>query len=358
MKRMKKWMAVFTAAALIGTMAGCSATTEATSDESSGSDTKQEQETKEAKETKEATGTTEVSEKTSDGDFKVGFAQCTMASPFYASMVDAASAYAKEIGVEFTYVSADDDVTKQNNDINDMISSGIDALILNPINAEGVKPALEACEKAGIPVITVDRNISEGQTAYVGRDNEKMGNMVGQALVEHLGGKESAKGKILEIQGTAGDTVMMARRDGFEAAIKEAPGLEVIQSAYCDYTRSKAITAVQDMLQANPDIVAVYGHNDDMSLGAAQVLQEKGIENVAVTGVDGLMEAVIAIEGGTYAITTMNDPGALIKAALDTCVKVLNGESYEEYVDGGTAIIDANNAAEYVNKDLPFAAMK
>lgn len=293
-----------------------------------------------------------------DTSYKIGFAQCTLASPFYVSMKDAAEEYAKELGVELTVVSADDDVTKQNNDINDMITSGIDALIVNPINAEGIAPAIEACTKAEIPVITVDRNINEGYTAYVGRDNEEMGRLVGEALVEYLGGKEEATGKILEIQGTAGDTVMMARRDGFEAAVAEAPGLEVVQSAYCDYTRSKAVTATQDLLQSNEDIVAVYGHNDDMSLGAAQVLQEKGIEGVAVCGVDGLMEAVMAIEDGTYAITTMNDPGSLIKTAIDTTLQILNGEEYEEYVDAGTGVIDSSNAAEYVDESLAFAAMK
>lgn len=291
-------------------------------------------------------------------DYKIGFAQCTLASPFYVSMKDVVEEYAKELGVELVVVSADDDVTKQNNDINDMITGGIDALIVNPINAEGIAPAIEACTKAEIPVITVDRNITEGYTAYVGRDNEAMGKLVGEALVEYLGGKEEAKGKILEIQGTAGDTVMMARRDGFEAAVAEAPGLEVVQSAYCDYTRSKAVTATQDLLQSNDDIVAIYGHNDDMSLGAAQVVQEKGIEGVAVCGVDGLMEAVIAINEGTYAITTMNDPGSLIKTALDTALKVLNGEEYEEYVDAGTGVIDSSNVADYVDENLAFAAMK
>lgn len=354
MKKTTKWMAVVTAAAMLCSMTACSTSTGTSGGAASSAAPETTTQAPAADSSAEAA--TEAAKK--EGPYKIGFAQCTMASPFYTSMVDTAKTYAKELGVEFVYVSADDDVTKQNNDINDMISSGIDALILNPINAEGVKPALEACEKAGIPVITVDRNVSEGQTAYVGRDNEKMGNLVGQALVELLGGKDNAKGKILEIQGTAGDTVMMARRDGFEAAVKEAPGLEVIQSAYCDYTRSKAITATQDLLQANPDIIAVYGHNDDMSLGAAQVLQEKGIKDVAVTGVDGLMEAVIAINNGTYAITTMNDPGSLIKAALDTSLKVLNGESYDEFVDAGTAVIDSSNVAEYVDDSLAFAAMK
>lgn len=187
---------------------------------------------------------------TGKADYKIGFSQCTLASPFYVTMKEVAEDYAKQLGVDFVCVSADDDVTKQNNDINDMISSGINALILNPINAEGVAPAIEACQKADIPVITVDRNVNDGNTAYVGRDNEEMGRLVGEALVEELGGKDKAEGKILEIQGTAGDTVMMARRDGFESAIAEAPGLEVIQSAYCDYTRSKAVTATQDLLQS------------------------------------------------------------------------------------------------------------
>ena len=293
-----------------------------------------------------------------DASYKIGFAQCTLASPFYVSMKDVAEEYAKELGVELTVVSADDDVTKQNNDINDMITSGIDALIVNPINAEGIAPAIEACTNADIPVITVDRNINEGYTAYVGRDNEEMGRLVGEALVELLGGKDAAEGTILEIQGTAGDTVMMARRDGFEAAVAEAPGLEVVQSAYCDYTRSKAVTATQDLLQSNDNIVAVYGHNDDMALGASQVLQEQGVEGVAVCGVDGLMEAVMAIEDGTYSITTMNDPGSLIRAALDTTLQILNGEDYEEYVDAGTGVIDSENVADYVDESLAFAAMK
>lgn len=341
MKKVKKWVAAATAAVMLCGMTACSTSVGASGGTGSG-----------------ASGGNVSAAAKKDGPYKIGFAQATMASPFYTTMVETAKSYAGDLGVELVVVSADDNVTKQNNDINDMISGGINALILNPVNAQGVKPALEACEKAGIPVITVDRNVASGQTAYVGRDNEKMGSLVGKALVELLGGKEKAKGKILEIQGTAGDTVMMARRDGFEAAIKEASGLKIIQSSYCDYTRSKAITATQDLLQANPDIVAVYGHNDDMALGASQVLQEKGIKNVAVAGVDGLMEAVIAIKNGTYALTAMNDPGSLIKTAMDTTLKVLKGESYEPYVDAGTAVIDSGNAAGYVDDKLPFAAMK
>lgn len=290
--------------------------------------------------------------------YKIGFSQCTLASPFYTTMKDVAESYAEELGIDFTCVSADDDVVKQNNDVNDMIASGIDALIINPINEEGIKPALEACEAAGIPVITVDRSVSEGATAEIGRDNKTMGHMVGEKLAELLGGEE-ATGKVLEVQGTSGDAVMMARRDGFEEAMAElAPNVEIVQSAYCDYTRSKAVVAVQDLLTSNEDIVAVYGHNDDMSLGAAQVLEEKGIEGVLVAGVDGLMEAVIAMSEGNYAVTTTNDPGSLLKVAVDTAITILDGGEYEEFVDAGSVLIDETNVADYVNEDLAFASVE
>ncbi len=354
MKKNAKGLALLMIMVMLLSLAGCSRS----SNDGDSKDTAATEPAGDNKDAAEDTQTPAADTGKEDGTYKIGFSQCILDSPFYVSMKDVAESYAKEIGVEFVYADAQNDVSKQNTDIQDLISGGIDALILNPVNAEGVKPALEACKAAGIPVITVDRNVSEGNTAYVGRDNEEMGRLVGEALVELLGGNENAKGKILEVQGTAGDTVMMARRDGFEKAIAAAPGLKIVQSAYCDYTRSKAVTATQDLIQSNPDIVAVYGHNDDMSLGALQVLQENGIKDVVVTGVDGLMEAVKKIQDGSYAITTMNDPGSLGKAAVDTALKVLKGEPYEEYVDAGTGVIDAGNVADYVDDSLTFAAMK
>lgn len=281
-----------------------------------------------------------------------------MASPFYTQMKTVIEEYAKEKGVEVTVISADDDVQKQNSDILDFISGGIDALILNPINTEGVQSGIDACKEAGIPVITVDRMASSGAAAAVVRDNKVMGRLVGDALLKELGGAEKATGTILELQGASGDQVMMDRRDGFESAFADAKGIKIVQSAYCDYTRSKAITAAQDMIQANENIVAIYGHNDDMSLGGMQAAQEAGLKDVKICGVDGLMEAVKAINDGQYSCTALNDPGTEIKVALDTTIAVLNGETVEAVIDAGTGLVDASNAAEYVDDSLPFAAIK
>lgn len=289
--------------------------------------------------------------------YKIGFSQATVASPFYTTMVDTAQAYAEELGVDIQIVSADEDVTKQTNDINDMIQSGIQCLIVNPVNSEGCATAFAACADAGIPVVTVDRLAADGFTAAIVRDNEEMGRMVGECLLEELGGADKASGKILEIQGTAGDQVMMARRDGFESVFKDVAGIEIVQSVNCDYARAKAVAATQDLLQANDGVVAIYGHNDDMAVGATQVCEEKGLTDVKVCGVDGLMEAVKMIESGKYVCTTMNDPATELRVAIDTAIKLIKGESVDKEVDAGTGLINADNVADYVG-DGDFAEMK
>lgn len=303
-----------------------------------------------------STGTEESSTSKDSKNFTIGFSNCSQDTPFFANMTPIIEDYAKEKGLEVISLNADNDTSKQNKDIQDLISRGIDVLLINPVNEDGATAGIEACNKKNIPVITVDKNVTKGNTAWVGRDNKVMGKLVGEKLIELLGGEDAA-GTILEIQGTAGSTTMMNRRDGFHEALEKAPGLKIVQSSYCDYDRSKAIPATQDMLQANKDVVAIFGHNDDMALGAAQVCQEQKLENVLVCGVDGLMESVLKIQDGKYHCTASNDPVLLGQTAVDAAIKVMAGETLDEFIDAGTVVIDKSNVDEYANKDLDFATM-
>lgn len=342
----RKVVSMLMCAALIGTMLmGCSGGSDEPADDA---------QTEDAGETEDAGDAGDAGD---SGSYKIGFSQATMASPFYTTMADTAQAYAKELGIDLSFADANEDVTKQTNDINDMIQSGIQCLIVNPVNSEGCATAFAACEEAGIPVVTVDRLAAGGFTAAIVRDNEEMGRMVGECLLEELGGADKASGKILEIQGTAGDQVMMARRDGFESVFKDVAGIEIVQSVNCDYARAKAVTATQDLLQANDGVVAIYGHNDDMAVGAAQVCAEKNLTDVKVCGVDGLMEAVKMIEEGKYVCTTMNDPATELRVGIDTAIKLIKGEEVEKEVDAGTGLINKDNVADYVG-DGDFAEMK
>ncbi|MUL84487.1 substrate-binding domain-containing protein [Mycobacterium sp. CBMA247] len=290
-----------------------------------------------------------------DGPVKIGFSQATQQSPFYVALTDAAKAEAQAQGNEFFYADANGDVTKQNNDVQDLITRGINVLVINPVDPKGVTPSLAAAKAAGIKVVTVDRPVESGAAAFVGRDNKAMGQLVGEAAVDTLG---PIGGKIIQIQGDAGGAVARDRRDGFLAGVSAQPNITVVDGPYCDYTRSKAVTAMQDLLQAHPDLKAVYAQNDDMALGALQVLTENHRTDVKVFGVDGLMEAVRAIANGDqYIATALNDPNAEGRLAVETAVKVARGKSVPDFVDAGTSLVNKSNAQSLVS-DTTFAAAK
>lgn len=279
----------------------------------------------------------------------IGFSQATQQSPFYVALGDGVRAAAESAGAELIYVDANGDITKQNNDIEDLITQGVDALLINPVDPQGISPSMASADSAGIPVITVDR-FAEGALSHIGRDNVAMGRLVGDALLATLGDEG---GKILEIQGDAGGTVAMDRSAGFNAAFEGVDSVELVQGPYAEYIRSNAVTAMQDLLQAHPDVRAVYAHNDDMALGALQVLEENARTDVLVSGVDGLMEAVEAIAGGDqYVATSLNDPISLGAIAAEAAIKAANGEKVEEYIDAGSGLVDATNAESYLGETL------
>lgn len=279
----------------------------------------------------------------------IGFSQATQQSPFYVELGEGVEAAADG---RLEYVDANGDIAKQNNDIEDLITRGVDVLLVNPVDPQGIAPALASAAAAGIPVVTVDRP-AEGAVAHVGRDNVAMGQLVGEAVRDALGDEG---GIIIEIQGDAGGTVAMDRSAGFHAAFEGVDAVTIVEGPYAEYIRSNAVSAMQDLLQANPDVAAVYAHNDDMALGALQVLQENGRDDVLVAGVDGLMEAVEAIAAGDqYVATSLNDPISLGRTAAETAIAVASGGDVEAQIDAGTELVTADVADGYLGSTL-FAA--
>lgn len=284
---------------------------------------------------------------------KFGFSQVTLQSPFYVQLRDGAVAAAKSSGDELIFLDANGDVSRQNNDIQDLITQGVNVLIINPVNPEAVLPSVEAAVAAGIPVITVDRPVkADAVAAHIGRDNKAMGKLVGEAVVARLKEAGVSGAKIIEIQGDAGGSVMADRRDGFHAAV-EGSGHTIVEGPYAEYIRANAVTAMQDLLQANADVKVVYAHNDDMALGALQVLKENGRNDVFVSGVDGLSEALATMaEGGNYVATSLNDPQYLGDVTIQVARELAAGKKVSAFVDAGTALVTPATVADVPHKGL------
>ncbi|MCK4207163.1 substrate-binding domain-containing protein [Brucella pituitosa] len=284
---------------------------------------------------------------------KIGFSQVTLQSPFYVQLKEGAEAAAKASGNTLVFLDANGDVSKQNNDIQDLITQGVNAIIINPVNPDAVVPSLEAAVNAGIPVITVDRSVNgDGVTAHIGRDNKKMGQLVGEAVVAKLKADGVEGAKIIEIQGDAGGAVMMDRRDGFHKAL-EGSSHTIVAGPYAEYIRANAVTAMQDLLQANPDVKVVYAHNDDMALGALQVLQESGRNDVSVAGVDGLSEALETVsKGDNYIATALNDPKYLGDVTIQVAVQAAAKRDVPKFVDAGTEVVTTDNVSKFPHESL------
>lgn len=284
---------------------------------------------------------------------KIGFSQVTLQSPFYVQLKEGAEAAAEAGGDTLIFLDANGDVSKQNNDIQDLITQGVDAIIINPVNPDAVIPSVEAAVAAAIPVITVDRSVNgEGVLAHIGRDNKAMGKMVGEAVLARLQADGVENAKIIEIQGDAGGAVMMDRRDGFHAAI-EGSGHEIVAGPYAEYIRANAVTAMQDLLQAHADVKVIYAHNDDMALGAAQVLAESGRDDVLISGVDGLSEALEMMAGdGNYVATALNDPKYLGDVTIQVAREAAAGNKVSSFVDAGSKAVTVDNANDFPRTGL------
>ena len=286
-------------------------------------------------------------------DLKIGFSQVTLQSPFYVQLRDGAKAAAAKGGDELIFLDANGDISKQNNDIQDLLTRKVDILIINAVNPDAVGAALDAAKRAKVPVIAVDRAINAPVATTIGRNNAEMGELSGKALLAALKQRGVTKGKIIEIQGDAGGTVMKERRKGFHTALA-GTDFKIIDGPYSEYMRANAVTAMQDLLQAHPDLKAVIAHNDDMAMGALQVLTESGKKDVLVAGIDGLSEALNAIQSGDqYVATALNDPRYLGEVAIEAARALAAGKSVPNFVDTGTQVVTKANVAE-VKHDSTF----
>ncbi|TVX98021.1 substrate-binding domain-containing protein [Cohnella terricola] len=184
------------------------------------------------------------------------------------------------------------DPAKQTSDIEDLITKKVDAIVMLPIESAALTPAAEKVAKAGIPLIVVDRAVNtESYRLYVGGDNYGIGYGDAKYLVDALvKRKGKAEGKIIEISGVP-SSVTDLRSKGFRDYIKDYPGVQIIASQPGDFTREKALKAMENILQANKEIDAVYSQDDDMTVGIVQAIKDaKRAEEMFIVSSGGMQE--------------------------------------------------------------------
>ncbi|MCC5893371.1 ribose ABC transporter substrate-binding protein RbsB [Exiguobacterium sp.] len=262
-----------------------------------------------------------------DGDFKIGLSISTLNNPFFVALKDGAEEQAAALDATLTVADAQNDAAKQVSDVEDMIQKGMDLILINPTDSEAVGAAVQSANDAGIPVITVDRNAESGEVvAHVASDNVAGGMLAGEYMVELVG----EGGKVVELEGIPGASATRDRGQGFNEAIDGK--LDVVAKQSANFDRAQGLTVMENILQDNKDIVAVFAHNDEMALGAVQALNSAGMSDVKVIGFDATDDAVKAVEDGTMAATVAQKPTEIGKLGVEAAVNYLKGETVEDNI--------------------------
>lgn len=260
----------------------------------------------------------------STGNGSVGLAVSTLNNPFFVTLSEGAQAEADAKGIDLIVVDAGDDAAKQTNDIDDLISKNISVLIVNPVDSDAVAPAVKDAIAAGIKVVSVDRVVNGVDVdCAIASDNVAGAQMATEYLVSLVG--EGAK--VAEIEGTPGASATIDRGEGFHLVADEK--LDVVSKQTANFNRSEGMTVMENMLQANPDIQGVFAHNDEMALGAVEALAGK---DIIVVGFDATDDALTAVAEGKMAATVAQKPDLMGATAVDTAVKLVNGEAVEKEV--------------------------
>ncbi|MDD3413760.1 MAG: substrate-binding domain-containing protein [Lachnospiraceae bacterium] len=350
----KKVISLILGVAMVATiLVGCGSTAETVAPETE----EKVEETAEVVETAEA-GETAASDEstdaaTADKKWKIGFAQCSLNAPHRIKMTEVNLAYAKENYPEFDIIMTDGEDTdsKQISDVEDLIANGIDLLMISPNTSEALTEVCQKAMDAGIPVVTLDRNVECDVTCWIGAENIPMGVQTADLLAEMM----DKKGNIIEVQGTAGASATIDRHQGFEDQLANYPDMKVIDTQYCNYTRADAMDFMDDMLQKYPnagDISAVFCHNDEMAAGVVEAIAAAGRseEGILVTGMDGNEEAFEYIDNGKMAFTVIYPTCA--PEGVQAAYKILNGEKVEQHWILDTTVVSKDNIEEHLGTGL------
>lgn len=277
------------------------------------------------------------------GGQRIGLSISTLNNPFFVALRDGARSAADEEGVELLVADAQNDASRQQNDIQNFVTQQVAAILVNPVDSEAVVPAIEAANQADIPVLALDRGADGGEIATtIASDNVQGGQMAGEELVELVG-----EGSVAQLEGIPGTDPARDRGQGFEEAINAQDAVEVVASQTANFDRNQGLNVTENILQSNPDITGIFAQNDEMALGAVRALDERAGSEVKIVGFDAVPDALEAIQDGTMNATIAQQPDRIGSLGVENAMKVINGESVKENIPVEVKLVTEENVSEF-----------
>ena len=288
-----------------------------------------------------STGTSSSSEQ------KVAVVISTLNNPWFVVLAESAKEDATKLGYEATVFDSQNDPAKETAHFDNVIASGYSAILFNPTDADGSVANVRRAKEAGVPVFCMDReiNATDAAVSQILSDNYSGCVALGQHFVKEVG----ESGEYVELLGLVGDNNTRNRSDGFHSVVDRYPDLKLVAQQSADFDRAKALEVMETILQAHPDIKAVFCGNDAMAMGAYQALLAAGKDQqVKVFGFDGAEDVVNMIKEGKIVATGMQFPKLMAQTAAQYADKYLKGEhDLSQKVPVAVELVHQGNADKY-----------
>ncbi len=280
------------------------------------------------------------------GAHKIALIAQHQTNAFQIAIAEAAEAKAKEMGVELTILSADQDAATQISQIEQCVSEGYEAILFEPVDPDGLRDAAKSAADAGVVMINIVSACTDWQNCGISAvsygNNVKAGETEMQQVAELLGGK----GNIAILTGPSGDAGGLQRMEGYENVLKNYPDIkQVVAPADCQWDTAQAQATVESWLSAY-DLDAIVCQNDGMAVGAGNAAGPNS--GIVIAGVDGTPDGFEAIKDGRITGTVSQNGADMAANGIEAAVTLLDGGKLEttEIITDNTWI-DANNLADY-----------
>ena len=294
-------------------------------------------------------------------NIKIGYCSPSLNAPFYVVLSKYIKQYTEGYGMQFVMADGQDDIIKQITSMEDLVTTGLDILILNPLDHKALVPAVNATAEKGVPVFMVDSQIDPeaNYITSVQASNEGNGELIGEWVVKKLGDREI---QVALISGSQGNPVGREKRLGFvrgfvetQLMIKGSSDLNIVSQGWGNWTHIGGLEAMEDILVAFPDLDLLVAENDAMGMGALKTIQEAGKSgDILVVGYDGQKEAYELIKEGQMGATALNSPEALARLVVESVVKYLNGAPLNRIIYTPAVLITKENVDQYYNAEALF----
>ena len=285
--------------------------------------------------------------RSADGKKKVAVIISTLNNPWFVVLAQTAATKANSLGYETKIFDSQNNTSLEADNFENAIASGYDAILFNPTDADGSVVNVLKAKTAGVPVFCMDRevNSTEAATSQILSDNYSGCVAIGKYFVEQM----NKKGKYVEILGLVGDNNTWNRSRGFHSVVDFYRSLQMVAQQSADFDRNKAMEVTESLLQAHPDIDAVFCGNDAMASGAYQALVAAGkAGDVKVFGFDGAEDVVKSIKDKKIVATGMQFPKVMATTAATYADEYFKGKrDFPQKMPVAVELVTQQNVNEY-----------